>query len=306
VNTGQPEGTPPPFTGTPSTFVPNTPGQEITAPEYQTGGVGGAQQFFDQAVKGHYEQAASRLDPRFREEQEGLEAQLQNMGLTRGSTAWNAEMDRLSRNKNDAYSSAMNYALQSGGADAARMQGMDIAKGEFGNKWTGQGFQDKMSSQDQAFRQREQVAQRQQQAAQWGLGYEQADRAQKAQMDQFAQTLGMTGKQLDAQIAQWAAQNGITKEQMAQQLIMSREQNQTAKDVAGIGASATAAAAASSAGASKYAADLGAASSQASADLARQKWEAEMKRQAQFDPYLLQNLQMGVPSPNLGGGALGG
>jgi len=131
-------------------------------------------------------------------------------------------------------------------------------------------------------------------------------KAQQAQMDQFAQSLGMTGKQLDAQIGQWAEQNGISREQMANQLLIAKEQGQTSRDVAGIGANATASAAASQAGASQAATAASSAAAQASNDLATRRWQQEVERQAQFDPYLLQNLQAQVPNFSLGGNQAGG
>lgn len=61
-----------------------------------------------EAIEGKlYEYGASRLDPRFAREEEALRTRLANQGLTPGSAAWNAEMERLGQNKNDAYNSLM-------------------------------------------------------------------------------------------------------------------------------------------------------------------------------------------------------
>ena len=54
----------------------------------------------------------SRLDPRFDRERAALEGRLANQGLTQGSAAWNAEMQRFGQTKNDAYN---NLALQGRG-----------------------------------------------------------------------------------------------------------------------------------------------------------------------------------------------
>lgn len=45
----------------------------------------------------------ARLDPRFERESEALESRLANQGLQPGSAAWQAHMDQLGQNKNDAY-----------------------------------------------------------------------------------------------------------------------------------------------------------------------------------------------------------
>jgi hypothetical protein len=50
-----------------------------------------------------YNIGAQRLDPRFAREDDALRTRLANQGLTQGSAAWNAEMERLGQDKNDAY-----------------------------------------------------------------------------------------------------------------------------------------------------------------------------------------------------------
>ena len=370
------------------------------------------QQYYQPAQDAYYKQATSRLDPQWQSQQAQMETQLENMGHTRGSAAWNSEMQRFGQQRNDAYNTAQNQAIMNSGQEAQRMQGMDIAAGNFGNQATQQNYLNQRSSQQdqnaayqQAFQQamdsgkfanaaqaqefaqnqvnaqirnaamtqqgtfaeqqaaraqqesqfgrsqsqqesqygrtleeqqaargqqgqqfgqtlaetragreqqgqqfgqtlQEQQAARGQQAAQFAQSYDLQTRAQQAQMDQFAQTLGMTGKQLDAQIGQWAEQNGISREQMATQLLMSREQGQTSRDVANIGAQASANSSAAAADASRYSTDAYRTSAQASQDLATRRWQQEIERQAQFDPYLLQNVAMGGMSPT--GGTLGG
>lgn len=98
------------------------------------------QEYYDRMQNAYYDQARARLDPRFQQEQSALEAQLQNMGLTRGSEAWNREMQNMAFNKNDAYSQAMNQAIMMSGQEAARMQGMDINAGNFANQAAQQNF----------------------------------------------------------------------------------------------------------------------------------------------------------------------
>ena len=280
-----------------------------------------------------YNQGASRLDPRMNQQQAGLETQLQNQGLTRGSAAWNTEMANQMRARNDAYTSLSNQATVTAGQEGERMQGMDINAGNFANTAAQQDFTNQNTSQQnqnaaygQQFNQNLQAGQftndaqaqefgqnatqanirnqsmgdqaqlaettaaRQQQASQFSQSYDLQNRTQQAQMDQFAQTMGMTGRQLDAQIGQWAAQNGISREQMANQLLMSREQNAASTANAGI-----------SAGAASHAADLGYQSNQNRLAYDTNQSEYARRRQEQFDPYLLQNLQMNLPGASLGG-----
>ena len=54
----------------------------------------------------------SRLEPQLQRDENAARTRLANMGLTQGSTAWNTEMDRLDRAKNDARTQVM---LASGG-----------------------------------------------------------------------------------------------------------------------------------------------------------------------------------------------
>lgn len=50
-----------------------------------------------------YELGSQRLDPRFARDEEALRGRLSNQGLTQGSAAWDAEMERFGQNRNDAY-----------------------------------------------------------------------------------------------------------------------------------------------------------------------------------------------------------
>lgn len=80
-----------------------------------------------------YNQATSRLDPRFNQGQSDLDSRLANQGITRGSSAYNRAQDNFSMQRNDAYQTAMNNATTQASADAVRVQGMDLNAGNFGN-----------------------------------------------------------------------------------------------------------------------------------------------------------------------------
>jgi hypothetical protein len=109
--------------------------------------VGQADPYFKQASDAYYQQAASRLDPQWQSRQSDLEAQLENMGLSRGSEAWDREMQGMGRSRNDAYDEATRQSILTGGAEAQRMQGMDIASGNFANQAAQQNFMNQFQSQ---------------------------------------------------------------------------------------------------------------------------------------------------------------
>lgn len=95
----------------------------------------------------YYQQAQSRLDPQWQQTQADLESKLSNMGLTRGSEAWNRELDNMTRGRTDAYNQAQMQSILTSGAEAARMQGMDINAGNFANQAAQQEYQNRLASQ---------------------------------------------------------------------------------------------------------------------------------------------------------------
>lgn len=70
----------------------------------------------DQAIQSAYTQSTSRLDPRFNQAQEQLQAQLANEGLDPNSAAYRNAMQQFSQQRNDAYQGAMNSAIGQGTA----------------------------------------------------------------------------------------------------------------------------------------------------------------------------------------------
>lgn len=69
-----------------------------------------------QAIDSAYQQATSRLDPQWAQREEGMRTQLLNQGLDPSSEAYRNAMGNLVRERNDAYSSAMNAAIGQGTA----------------------------------------------------------------------------------------------------------------------------------------------------------------------------------------------
>ena len=79
-----------------------------------------------QASDAAYQNAMRYVEPRLQRQQAGLENQLANQGITRGSEAWNAAMQDAEANRENVYSQAQNAAYTAGltGAQQAYQQGM--------------------------------------------------------------------------------------------------------------------------------------------------------------------------------------
>lgn len=77
-----------------------------------------------QVIDALYGQYSSRLDPRFEQERNAFETRLANQGIGVGSDAYSRAMDDFGRYRNDAYTSAMNQAVASGGAEQSRLFGL--------------------------------------------------------------------------------------------------------------------------------------------------------------------------------------
>jgi len=71
-------------------------------------------QLQQQAADTAYQSATRYLDPQFQRQQSGLENQLANQGITRGSEAWNNATDQFNANKNQAYDQARSQAYTQG------------------------------------------------------------------------------------------------------------------------------------------------------------------------------------------------
>lgn len=83
-------------------------------------------QIQQEASDAAYNNATRYLDPQFERQQAGLENQLANQGITRGSEAWNNAMQEQGRAKEQAYGQARNQAYLQGlqGAGQAYNQSM--------------------------------------------------------------------------------------------------------------------------------------------------------------------------------------
>jgi hypothetical protein len=81
-----------------------------------------------------YNQAASRLDPQYQQQQSDLDARLAAQGIARGSEAANREQGNLDRSRTDAYNDANYRAIQAGGAEQSRLFGLSAQQGQFANQ----------------------------------------------------------------------------------------------------------------------------------------------------------------------------
>ena len=85
--------------------------------------VGTPEQLQQQASDTAYNAATRYLDPQFQHSQADLENKLANQGITRGSEAWNREMETANMQKEQAYGQARNQAYQQGMMGAQQLYG---------------------------------------------------------------------------------------------------------------------------------------------------------------------------------------
>lgn len=145
------------------------------------GSVGGNQDLARlMASEANYQQSASRLDPRFAQEQRQLEQKLANQGIGRNSAAYDSAMGQFSRGKNDAYDQAQLSAIREGEAAAQGQFGRQLAQGTFANDAAAQQFGQGLNA-----------AQFYNQTAgqQYGQNRGEAEFANGAQQQQFGQNL---------------------------------------------------------------------------------------------------------------------
>ncbi len=98
-----------------------------------------------------YKQAASRLDPRFKQIEDQQRARLAAQGITANSEAYRRDLDNTSRDRNDAYNQAAYSAIGAGSSEQSRLFGLAMGarqqgqneintQGSFRNAAQAQGF----------------------------------------------------------------------------------------------------------------------------------------------------------------------
>jgi len=128
-----------------------------------------------------------RMKPQHEQAQAGLEGKLQNMGLTRGSEAWNREMQRMG----DQQSRERFNALDRGLAEQQGQFGMAQGAGQFQNAAQNQMFGQNMAN------------------AQFG---------NQAQAQGFGQNLGQNQQNFSQNMQQSEYQNRLRQQQIAEQM----------------------------------------------------------------------------------------
>lgn len=151
-------------------------------------------------------QANRTLDPQWQQRSDQMASQLAAQGITPGSEAWNRQMSQFNLGRNDAYGQAMNQAILNSGAEAARMQGMDINAGNFANQAAQQNFQNQLTSQQ---------AQNQALSEQMNAANQAGTFANTAQNQGYTQAMGQA--QLNNQALQAQQQNRLGQYQADQQ-----------------------------------------------------------------------------------------
>jgi hypothetical protein len=81
-----------------------------------------------------YNQATSRLDPQFRQQDSDMQAKLAAQGISNNSDAYRREYDNFNRTRNDAYNQANYSAIQAGANEQSRLFGLDLQRGNFHNQ----------------------------------------------------------------------------------------------------------------------------------------------------------------------------
>ena len=171
-----------------------------------------------------YQQQTAMLDPQFQRSQARLENQLANQGITRGSEAWNTAMQESNLQKQQAYESARNSAIQQGVAAGSQMYQNQLAGMQAGNQAIGQQFGQGLqgatfanAAQQQAYQQQLANAQMQNQARAQQLQEALASGqfANEAQGQAYQQELARLQAQNAAMTQQFGM--GVTNAEMANQ-----------------------------------------------------------------------------------------
>lgn len=166
------------------------PGQQVQG-SLDFSGVGSIPGANDYGAEGQrmsqamYQQAQSRLDPQFQQQQDALSARLANSGIPVGSEAWKTQMDQFQRGRSDAYNQANYSSLQAGANEQSRLFGLAMqarqqgvgeqqAQGQFANSAAAQQFgQNQGQAQFYNQAQGQQFAQGLQGAQFWNQGQDQ-------------------------------------------------------------------------------------------------------------------------------------
>jgi hypothetical protein len=85
-------------------------------------------------------QARSRLDPYFNQQEDRLRTQLANQGLSQNSAAYQNASGEFNRGRNDAYNQAIYSGIQQGADEQQALFGQRLAQGQFANQAAAQQY----------------------------------------------------------------------------------------------------------------------------------------------------------------------
>jgi hypothetical protein len=190
--------------------------------------IAGGPAYDAQVRDAYYNEQKAMLDPQWQQRQSDTENQLANMGLSRGSPAWEREKARLDQSQQQAYGSAQNQAIMAGGAESTRLQNAEIARGNFANLAGQQDYQNQVTSQQ---------AQNagntaQQQAAQGWQGFRTSEKNATTGANAQVAAAGMNASaaQANAQASQATARELGQMQYQAQQRQMENAERQAVFD----------------------------------------------------------------------------
>ena len=179
-------------------FSPNTGGIQGSLNYGNLQGVDQADKTRSDAYNSIYNQATSRLDPQFAQQQSQMQTQLANKGITEGSAAYQQAMDSFNRQKTDAYNQAQMSATQGAGQQAQVDYGINMGlrqqqaseaqnQGQFGNQAQQQQYAQQLGAGQYGLQQQQQSFAQQQAAG--GQNFNQNLQAAQFQNQQRQQQL---------------------------------------------------------------------------------------------------------------------
>lgn len=135
------------------TGLAGTPGTPNYNPENIQRSIGDTPDYIKNAGDAIYNQWSDRQEPRMQQDQDRKRTQLYNAGLKEGDQAYDDAMKELSQDQNDARQQATYQATIGSGAEAQRMQGMDVTQGGFANSAAQQALGQQLNIGSQSFNQ---------------------------------------------------------------------------------------------------------------------------------------------------------
>lgn len=172
-----------------------------------------------------YGQYASRLDPRFRQDDSDMRSRLAAQGISENSDAYRREADNFSRTRNDAYGQAAYQAQQAGASEQSRLFGLAMGARQQGQSEVDTQGTFANAAQNQRYSQYGQTYDRNNQAQ--GQNYDQAmgvadlfNRGQAQGFDQNQSAAGFSntarGQAFNEQGSNAALQNASRQQQIAE------------------------------------------------------------------------------------------